>query len=397
MSHSNETKPHARELARPNWSAVFAVAFCVACLITVEFLPVSLLTPMALDLGISEGMAGQSVTTTAFVAMFSSLFITTVIGKTDRRYVVILFSLLLTLSCLLVSFADSFTLLLLGRACLGLALGGFWAMSASLTMRLVPMRVVPKALSIIFGAVSIALVIAAPLGSFLGGLIGWRNVFNGAAVMGVLCTLWVLKALPSLHGESASQQQNMFGLLKRPGVMAGMCAIFMAFAGQFAFFTYIRPVYMTLAGFDVDGLTLVLLSFGIASFIGTSLSSVLLKRSVKAALAIAPLVLTACAVALVLWGESKIIASTVAIIWGFAFALIPVGWSTWITRSLSDQAEKAGSIQVAVIQLANTCGAAVGGIALDHLGLLSPLVLSGILMLFTGLLVAAKVKVNSPA
>ncbi|HDU3460659.1 MFS transporter [Klebsiella pneumoniae] len=364
MSHSNETKPHARELARPNWSAVFAVAFCVACLITVEFLPVSLLTPMALDLGISEGMAGQSVTTTAFVAMFSSLFITTVIGKTDRRYVVILFSLLLTLSCLLVSFADSFTLLLLGRACLGLALGGFWAMSASLTMRLVPMRVVPKALSIIFGAVSIALVIAAPLGSFLGGLIGWRNVFNGAAVMGVLCTLWVLKALPSLPGESASQQQNMFGLLKRPGVMAGMCAIFMAFAGQFAFFTYIRPVYMTLAGFDVDGLTLVL---------------------------------TACAVALVLWGESKIIASTVAIIWGFAFALIPVGWSTWITRSLSDQAEKAGSIQVAVIQLANTCGAAVGGIALDHLGLLSPLVLSGILMLFTGLLVAAKVKVNSPA
>ncbi|HDN2610832.1 TPA: purine ribonucleoside efflux pump NepI [Klebsiella pneumoniae] len=397
MSHSNETKPHARELARPNWSAVFAVAFCVACLITVEFLPVSLLTPMALDLGISEGMAGQSVTTTAFVAMFSSLFITTVIGKTDRRYVVILFSLLLTLSCLLVSFADSFTLLLLGRACLGLALGGFWAMSASLTMRLVPMRVVPKALSIIFGAVSIALVIAAPLGSFLGGLIGWRNVFNGAAVMGVLCTLWVLKALPSLPGESASQQQNMFGLLKRLGVMAGMCAIFMAFAGQFAFFTYIRPVYMTLAGFDVDGLTLVLLSFGIASFIGTSLSSVLLKRSVKAALAIAPLVLTACAVALVLWGESKIIASTVAIIWGFAFALIPVGWSTWITRSLSDQAEKAGSIQVAVIQLANTCGAAVGGIALDHLGLLSPLVLSGILMLFTGLLVAAKVKVNSPA
>ena len=42
-------------------------------------------------------------------------------------------------------------------------------------------------------------------------------------------------------------------------------------------------------------------------------------------------------------------------------------------------------------------GAAVGGVALDHLGLLSPLVLSGILMLFTGLLVTTKVKVNPPA
>lgn len=390
---STTSKSQTKEISRPNWSAVFAVAFCVACLITVEFLPVSLLTPMAQDLGISEGLAGQSVTTTAFVAMFASLFITSMIRSTDRRYVVILFPVLLTVSCLLVSFANSFALLLLGRACLGLALGGFWAMSTSLTMRLVPTRVVPKALSVIFGAVSIALVIAAPLGSFLGGVIGWRNVFNAAAVMGVFCTLWVLKVLPSLPGEAPHQQQNMFSLLKRPGVMAGMCAIFMAFAGQFAFFTYIRPVYMTLAGFDVDGLTLVLLSFGIASFIGTSLSSVILKRSVKAALTAAPLVLATSATVLVLWGESQVVASAVVVIWGFAFALIPVGWSTWITRSLSDQAEKAGSIQVAVIQLANTCGAAVGGVALDHLGLLSPLVISGALMLLTGLLVAVKVRV----
>ena len=375
------TRPQTKEVSRPNWSAVFSVAFCVACLITVEFLPVSLLTPMAQDLGISEGVAGQSVTVTAFVAMFASLFITQVIGTIDRRKVVILFSVLLTLSCLLVSFAESFTLLLLGRACLGLGLGGFWAMSASLTMRLVPARTVPKALSVIFGAVSIALVIAAPLGSFLGGIIGWRNVFNAAAVMGLLCIIWVWKALPSLPGEAAHHKQNMFALLKRPGVLAGMTAIFMAFAGQFAFFTYIRPVYM-----------LVLLSFGIASFVGTSLSSQFLKRSLKVALAGAPLVLAVSATVLVLWGSDKWVASAIAVIWGFAFALVPVGWSTWITRSLADQAEKAGSIQVAVIQLANTCGAAIGGVALDHLGLTSPLVISGTLMLLTALLGAGKVK-----
>ncbi|EOT1313773.1 MFS transporter [Escherichia coli] len=353
----------ADAITRPNWSAVFSVAFCVACLIIVEFLPVSLLTPMAQDLGISEGVAGQSVTVTAFVAMFASLFITQTIQATDRRYVVILFAVLLTLSCLLVSFANSFSLLLIGRACLGLALGGFWAMSAS-------------------------------LGSFLGELIGWRNVFNAAAVMGVLCIFWIIKSLPSLPGEPSHQKQNTFRLLQRPGVMAGMIAIFMSFAGQFAFFTYIRPVYMNLAGFGVDGLTLVLLSFGIASFIGTSLSSFILKRSVKLALAGAPLILAVSALVLTLWGSDKIVATGVAIIWGLTFALVPVGWSTWITRSLADQAEKAGSIQVAVIQLANTCGAAIGGYALDNIGLTSPLMLSGTLMLLTALLVTAKVKMK---
>ncbi|ELV6175084.1 MFS transporter [Salmonella enterica] len=374
MNENIAEKFRADGVARPNWSAVFAVAFCVACLITVEFLPVSLLTPMAQDLGISEGVAGQSVTVTAFVAMFSSLFITQIIQATDRRYIVILFAVLLTASCLMVSFANSFTLLLLGRACLGLALGGFWAMSASLTMRLVPARTVPKALSVIFGAVSIALVIAAPLG--------------------VLCVIWVVKSLPSLPGEPSHQKQNMFSLLQRPGVMAGMIAIFMSFAGQFAFFTYIRPVYMNLAGFDVDGLTLVLLSFGIASFVGTSFSSYVLKRSVKLALAGAPLLLALSALTLIVWGSDKTVAAAIAIIWGLAFALVPVGWSTWITRSLADQAEKAGSIQVAVIQLANTCGAAVGGYALDNFGLLSPLALSGGLMLLTALVVAAKVRIT---
>lgn len=205
----------ADAITRPNWSAVFSVAFCVACLIIVEFLPVSLLTPMAQDLGISEGVAGQSVTVTAFVAMFASLFITQTIQATDRRYVVILFAVLLTLSCLLVSFANSFSLLLIGRACLGLALGGFWAMSASLTMRLVPPRTVPKALSVIFGAVSIALVIAAPLGSFLGELIGWRNVFNAAAVMGVLCIFWIInhclhcQANPRIRNKILSAYYNV--------------------------------------------------------------------------------------------------------------------------------------------------------------------------------------------
>lgn len=141
--------------------------------------------------------------------------------------------------------------------------------------------------------------------------------------MGVLCIFWIIKSLPSLPGEPSHQKQNTFRLLQRPGVMAGMIAIFMSFAGQFAFFTYIRPVYMNLAGFGVDGLTLVLLSFGIASFIGTSLSSFILKRSVKLALAGAPLILAVSALVLTLWGSDKIVATGVAIIWGLTLHWFP--------------------------------------------------------------------------
>ena len=39
-----------------NWSGVFAMTLCIFALIACEFMPVSLLTPMAEDLSISKGM-----------------------------------------------------------------------------------------------------------------------------------------------------------------------------------------------------------------------------------------------------------------------------------------------------------------------------------------------------
>lgn len=44
------------------WPAVFLLFMGVTGLIPAEFIPVSLLTPIARELGVTEGMAGQSVT-----------------------------------------------------------------------------------------------------------------------------------------------------------------------------------------------------------------------------------------------------------------------------------------------------------------------------------------------
>lgn len=41
------------------WSSVIAMSVCAFALVASEFLPVSLLTPMATDLQVTEGMAGQ--------------------------------------------------------------------------------------------------------------------------------------------------------------------------------------------------------------------------------------------------------------------------------------------------------------------------------------------------
>ncbi|KFL91569.1 major facilitator superfamily MFS_1 [Acetobacter malorum] len=174
------------EPTAPAWMAVFSLTMGVFGLLTAEYLPASLLTPMAAGLGVSEALAGQAVTVTAVVAMFSGLLTASLTRRIDRRIVLFAFSLLMIASNLLAALSSSLVVLLAMRVLLGIALGGFWSMAAAVAMRLVPASLLPRALSIIFSGIAVATVVAVPLGSYLGALYGWRAAFLTAAALGVL-------------------------------------------------------------------------------------------------------------------------------------------------------------------------------------------------------------------
>src|SRR5687768_6173058 len=62
------------------WGAVHSMALCVAMLIASEFMPVSLLTPMAEGLRASEGQTGQAISISGLFAVAASMLITTAAG-----------------------------------------------------------------------------------------------------------------------------------------------------------------------------------------------------------------------------------------------------------------------------------------------------------------------------
>ncbi|AOB33263.1 MFS transporter [Bordetella sp. H567] len=376
-----------RSPERPAWQAVFSMSLGVFGLVTAEFLPASLLTPMAADLKVTEGVAGQAVTATAAVALITSLLIATATRRIDRRHVLLAFSMLLIASNLLVAFAPSLPALLLGRVLLGIAIGGFWTMSAATAMRLVPEHMIPRALSIMFSGVSAATIVAAPVGSYLGGLIGWRNVFLLATALGVLALLWQLATLPRMAPSGHTRLGTLLDVLKRPGIGWGMFAVILVFTGHFAFFTYLRPFLETVTGVGVNALSAILLGFGVANFIGTSAAGFMLERNLRLTLALMPLLMGTLGLGLAASGSAPYADSAMVALWGFAFGTVPVGWSTWITRNVPDEAESAGGLIVAAVQLAIALGAAAGGAVFDLSGALGVFTGSGLTLLIATVLV----------
>ncbi|CAO3432662.1 MFS transporter [Azospirillum endophyticum] len=380
------------DLEKPAWGAVFSMSMGVFGLVGAEFLPASLLTPMASDLGVSEGLAGQAVTATAVVALVTSLLIATATRRIDRRTVLLAFSVLLVLSNLAVAFAPNLPVLLLGRVLLGVALGGFWTMAAATAMRLVPPDLVPRALSIIFSGVSAATVFAAPLGSYVGGLIGWRPVFLLGAVLGLLALAAQAATLPRMAPSGHARLRTLLDVLTRPGVGVGMLAVVLVFTGHFAFFTYIRPFLETVTSVGLDGVSGILLGFGIANFVGTTLGGVLLERNMRLTLVAMPLLMALLGLGLAGAGGSPAVDTVLVALWGLAFGAVPVAWSTWITRTVPDEAESAGGLIVAAVQLAIATGAAAGGAIFGIGGVTGVFTMAGAVLLIAFLTILLGVR-----
>jgi predicted MFS family arabinose efflux permease len=288
--------------ALPAWGGVFSMSLGILGIVGSEFLPASLLTSMAQDLQVSEGMAGQAVAATAAVGFITSLMISAASGRNDRRNVLLFLTSLLVVSNLLVAVASSLTAVLIARVLLGVSLGGFWALSAATMMRLVPEKDVPKALAILFAGVSAATVFAAPLGSLIGTYFGWRSAFVAAAGLGALAFLAQLLSLPAMRSDRAAGIGMLLGLLARPGVGLGMFSFLLVFVGHFGFFTYLRPFLETVTMAGPLAVTMILLIFGIGTFAGNSVSSRLIGHSLRVTLIAMPVFLALLAVLLATMG-----------------------------------------------------------------------------------------------
>lgn len=351
---------------RQTWSVVGSMALCVALLIASEFMPVSLLTPIAKDLHATEGMTGQAISVSGLFAVITSLLIATIAGRFDRRHVLLALTAIMFISLMLIAVAPNFLVLIAARALLGIVIGGFWSLATATVMRLLPAEQVPKALGMIYMGNAIATAFAAPIGSYFGGMIGWRGVFWAMAPISLTNLVWEWISLPAMVPQAPNPITKLFGLFRRRNVAFAMVGVMFTFAGGFTAFTYLRPFLETYTRVGVTQLSLLLLGFGSSGFIGTYAASALVNKHLYALLSA-----LAAAWALVLLGIVAVRheiwpVAMLLVAWGALNAAIPVCWSTWLSRGVSDEPESGGGLMVAAIQLSIMLGAALGGSLLDH-------------------------------
>lgn len=358
------------------------MTLCVFVLIASEFMPVSLLTPIARDLGVTEGLAGQGIAISGALAVVTSLTLSTLAGNMNRKSLLLGMTVLMAVSGLIIALASSYLAYMVGRAMIGIAIGGFWSLSAATAIRLVPQHQVTRALAIFNAGNALATVVAAPMGSYLGATLGWRGAFLCLVPIAAAAFIWQCFSLPAMKDNKKSLPRgSVFHLFSRCVVSLGLLACGLFFMGQFALFTYVRPFLEGVTRVDSSGLSLILLVIGIAGFIGTLVVSKFLNARFYLTLVIIPGLMAIIAVALILTGHQVAIVALLLGVWGMLATAAPTGWWTWIARTLPDDAEAGGGLMVAVIQLSIALGSTAGGMVFDLIGWQSAFAMSSALLL----------------
>ena len=376
-TNTKHTKNHRQAQV---WSAVGSMTMCTAMLIASEFMPVSLLTPIATDLHATEGMAGQAISVSGLFAVVTSLFIATVSSRFDRRKVLITLTAIMMLSLLMIAEAPNFAALMFARALLGITVGGFWSLATATVMRLVAREEVPRALGILYMGNAVATAFAAPLGSYLGELIGWRGVFWALVPMALLNIAWQWISLPSMPPQGAIPASRVLGLLKRRHVRFAIVGVMLSFGGAFSAFTYFRPFLEGYTHASILELTMLLLALGAAGFAGTPIATALLKGHLYRMLWAIPLAMGVVTLGLIGVGTFVWPVAAALAAWGALNAALPVVWFNWLAKEVSDEPDAGGGLMVGAIQLSIMAGAGIGGLLLDHASITATFVGGAILL-----------------
>ena len=261
--------------------SLYLLALAVFVMGTSEFMLAGLISAMATDLDVTIGVAGLLASAFA-VGMVAGAPLMAAFARRWPPRVALLVFLCAFAGCHAIgAMTSAFPVLLVTRTVSALASAGFLAVALSTATSLVPGDRKGRALSVLLSGTTIATVAGVPAGALLGDMAGWRATFWAIAILCVPAALGVVSSIPSRPLGSArgarppALRDELRLLLVSPQLILMMTLGALINGGTFAALTFLAPLVTENAGLADAWVPVVLVMFGIGSFLGAAVGPAL--------------------------------------------------------------------------------------------------------------------------
>ncbi|MFB3305235.1 MFS transporter [Pseudomonas sp. AMR01] len=346
--------------------ALLALAMTGFICIVTETLPAGLLPLISEGLAISPSMAGQMVTAYALGSVLAVIPMTIATRGWRRRNVLLLTIVGFLLFNSITALSSHYGVTLVARFFAGVAAGLAWSLLAGYARRMVAPHQQGRALALAMVGTPIALSLGVPLGTWLGGLVGWRTTFGIMSALTLVLIVWVLVKVPDYPPQAAHQRVSLGEVLTTPGVRPVLAVVISWMLAHNILYTYIAP-FVASAGL-AERVDAVLLVFGVAALAGiwvtARLVEPLLRKTVLMSLAMFALV----SVLFGLLGTVPQVIYLGVAVWGLSFGGAATLLQTALADAAGDGADVALSLNVVAWNSAIAASGVAGGVLLETWG-----------------------------
>ncbi|MCF5546241.1 MFS transporter [Pseudomonas salomonii] len=350
-------------------SALLALAMTGFICIVTETLPAGLLPLISDGLAISPSMAGQMVTAYALGSVLAVIPMTIATRGWRRRNVLLLTIVGFLLFNSITALSSHYGVTLVARFFAGVAAGLAWSLLAGYARRMVAPHQQGRALALAMVGTPIALSLGVPLGTWLGGLVGWRTTFGLMSALTLLLIVWVLAKVPDYPPQPAHQRLSLGQVLTTPGVRPVLAVVISWMLAHNILYTYIAP-FVARAGL-AERVDLVLLVFGIAALLGIWLTAKLVEPLLRKTVLASLVAFAAVTLVFGFVGSVPQVVCLGVAVWGLSFGGAATLLQTALADAAGEGADVALSLNVVAWNSAIAASGVVGGVLLETWGVAS--------------------------
>jgi predicted MFS family arabinose efflux permease len=349
------------------WLPILALGFAGFLGLTVELSPAGLLNAIATDLDVSLASVG---TLTTFFALGNALLVlplTAFVMRFSRRTALVAMMAVFVISNVIVALAPSIFAADIGRFIGGAAFAVQCALIPAVAVHIAGPRYAGRAMSIVLAANALGMALGAPIASLVGVAVGWRVTFIAAAGIALLVGVLLSFTVPQIR-SAAEGRMSLLDAARLPGVVRVCVFWALLMLGHFVVLTYIDGYFKQL-GIPAFVTSLSLFLLGAGGILGVIIIGKVSKRSVPAALVVAPAAVVV-ALGVLATGTSSLPVVLVAMaIWGIGFSgTILVAQQTILLLGRRAP-ETSMSIGILLAQVGFALGATIGGLAVTYLSI----------------------------